>query len=160
MCINRVRPACLAPTLFRARRTIAAPPGSRAGGSCSESLDAHHVRTGARLTLVNFAGGRRFHNDRETEGAEPRLQMNITGIVVYARPEHCGSVRAALERSGGAEVHAVSAEGRLVVTVEQPDGENSTALFDEIARIDGVANTALVYHHDEPAHEASDRTIP
>lgn len=110
----------------------------------------------AWLTRVNSRLAVHFHNGRGPLGAfAPRL-MNITGIVVYTRPESSGVVRESLGRIGGVEVHAANADGRLVVTVEQPDDASSTAVFETIARIDGVLNTALVYHHDEPLTEAPD----
>lgn len=110
----------------------------------------------AWLTRVNSRVAGHFHNGGGSFGAfAPRL-MNITGIVVYTRPESSGAVRESLGRIGGVEVHAANADGRLVVTVEQPDDESSTAVFESIARIDGVLNTALVYHHDESLTEASE----
>ena len=44
-------------------------------------------------------------------------RVNITGIVVYTRPERSGAVRDALAAIAGVEVHAISPEGRMVVTV-------------------------------------------
>ena len=84
-----------------------------------------------------------------------RSAVNITGIVVYAKPDRCGAVREALTALGGVEVHAVSPEGRMVVTVEQPDDRAATGTLDAVARIDGVLSTALVYHHDEALNDDS-----
>ena len=82
-------------------------------------------------------------------------RVNITGIVVYTRPERSGAVRDALAAMGGVEVHAISPEGRMVVTVEQSDDRAATGTLDAVARIDGVLSTALVYHHDEALNEES-----
>lgn len=81
--------------------------------------------------------------------------MNITGIVVYAKPDRCSAVRDALLAIGGVEVHAVGPEGRMVVTVERPDDGGATEALDAIARTEGVLSTALVYHHDEALNEES-----
>jgi nitrate reductase NapD len=83
--------------------------------------------------------------------------MNITGIVVYASPERSGAVRDALVHMTGVEVHAITPEGRMVVTVEQPDDGTATRTLDAIARVDGVLSTALVYHHDEPLDDDTNR---
>lgn len=82
--------------------------------------------------------------------------MNITGIVVYSKPDRCAAVRVALGSLPGVEVHGVSPEGRMVVTVEQADDRAATEALDAIAKTDGVLSTALVYHHDEALNEATE----
>ena len=81
--------------------------------------------------------------------------MNITGIVVYAKPERCADVRASLAALDGVEIHAVSPEGRMVVTVERDDDRAATETLDAVAKADGVLSTALVYHHDEALDDES-----
>jgi len=53
----------------------------------------------------------------------------------------------------GVEVHAVTSEGHLVVTIERPTDGEMTGAFDAINRLPGVLSAALVYHHDEPVDE-------
>ena len=76
--------------------------------------------------------------------------MNITGIVVNASPGCADAVRHALGAISGVEIHAVTPEGRMVVTVQRRDDHDAQAAFDAITRVDGILSTALVYHHDEP----------
>ena len=76
--------------------------------------------------------------------------MNISGLIVYAQPAAFQALRARLAEIPGVEVHATTAEGRMVVTVERPTDGEMTGVFDRIGALDGVAATALVYHHDEP----------
>lgn len=76
--------------------------------------------------------------------------MNITGIVVYASPDGIDGVRARLEEMRGVEIHAVDANGKMVVTVEQAEGGESVEAFDRIAGIPGVLSAALAYHHFDP----------
>ncbi len=76
--------------------------------------------------------------------------MNISGIVVHASPDKIDRVRAQLEKIPGVEVHAASAEGKLVVTIEKPGDREITDIFDEISKTSGVLSTAMVYHHFEP----------
>ncbi len=81
--------------------------------------------------------------------------MNISGIVVHASPDKIDKVRAMLEKIDGVEVHAASAEGKMVVTIEKPGDREITDLFDEISKTSGVLSTAMVYHHFEPDIEAT-----
>lgn len=81
--------------------------------------------------------------------------MNISGIVVHASPDKLDKVRALLESIPGVEVHAASAEGKMVVTIEKPGDREITDLFDEISKTSGVLSTAMVYHHFEPDIEAT-----
>ncbi|MCC7487813.1 MAG: chaperone NapD [Burkholderiales bacterium] len=75
--------------------------------------------------------------------------VNISGILVAAQPGQIESLRARLATLAGVEVHAVSPEGRMVVTVERAADRDMTAAFDDISRLPGVLSAALVYHHDE-----------
>jgi nitrate reductase NapD len=79
--------------------------------------------------------------------------MNISGIVVHASPDKIEAVRAQLEKIPGVEVHAASAEGKMVVTIEKPSDREITEIFDEIGKTSGVLSTAMVYHHFEPDTE-------
>ncbi len=109
---------------------------------------------GTRLTLIKSRSSAWFHHARDVS-QRPHVTVNITGIVVYPKPGRVDDVRAALAAIGGVEVHAVSPEGRMVVTVERPDDSAATGALDTIARTDGVLSTALVYHHDEALNEES-----
>jgi nitrate reductase NapD len=79
--------------------------------------------------------------------------VNISGLIVYAQPASFQALRASLAGIPGVEVHATTAEGRMVVTVERPTDGEMTGVFDRIGALDGVVTTALVYHHDEPIDE-------
>lgn len=79
--------------------------------------------------------------------------MNISGIVVHANPDNIDKVRARLEQISGVEVHAASAEGKMVVTIERSNDGETADLFEEISKIKGVLSTAMVYHHFEPDSE-------
>ena len=79
--------------------------------------------------------------------------MNISGIVVHASPDKTDLVRAQLGKIPGVEVHAASAEGKMVVTIEKPCDREITDIFDEIGKTPGVLSTAMVYHHFEPDTE-------
>ena len=81
--------------------------------------------------------------------------MNISGIVVHASPDKIDTVRTQLEQIPGVEVHAASAEGKMVVTIEKPGDRETADIFEEISRNPGILSTAMVYHHFEPDTEAA-----
>ena len=76
--------------------------------------------------------------------------MNISGIVVYVNPDSIDKVRIQLEKIPGVEIHADGAGGKMVVTIEKADDQETTCVFDSITRTPGVLSTAMVYHHFEP----------
>ncbi|RME34502.1 MAG: glutamate synthase [Gammaproteobacteria bacterium] len=75
--------------------------------------------------------------------------MNISGIVVRARPERREQVCSRLERLDGVEVHASSEEGKLVVTVEATGERQLTERVMNIESVPGVLAVSLVYHQYE-----------
>lgn len=82
--------------------------------------------------------------------------MNISSIIVYAKPTELSSVRGNLEQIPGVEIHAVTDDGKLVVTIEtETDGETANT-FDHINTMDGVMSAAMVFHQFEsdPQKEA------
>lgn len=82
--------------------------------------------------------------------------MNISSVIVHARPADLPAVRGTLEHIPGVEIHAATDDGRLVVTIEA-DGDGETAgTFDRINLTDGVLSVAMVYHQFEsdPRKEA------
>jgi nitrate reductase NapD len=75
--------------------------------------------------------------------------ISIAGVLVHTRPERIDAVRTQLTQLPGVEIHAVTPEGKLVVTVEEDDermtGETVMHMYD----IDGVLSAAMIYHHFE-----------
>lgn len=75
--------------------------------------------------------------------------MNICGCLVHASVEAVNTVRDGIQALDGAEVHASSDDGRLVVVVED---SGSTLASDQIMamhQIPGVISVTLTYHHFE-----------
>ena len=83
--------------------------------------------------------------------------MNISGVLVHARPEGVEAVKAQLLKIPGVEVHAVTPEGRLVLSIE---AEHAGQMADTMVACQNVANVlsaAMIYHHDEDLDE--DETV-
>ncbi len=82
--------------------------------------------------------------------------MNISGIVVYASPDSVDALLGRLEEMRGVEVHAVGADGKMVVTIEKASDREAADVFDRIAGTPGVLSTAMVYHHFDPDIEPAE----
>jgi nitrate reductase NapD len=72
-------------------------------------------------------------------------ELHITSLVVHSTPRRVRQVADAIAAIAGAEVHAVSADGKLVVTLEAHGADEMMAKVADIQRTDGVLSAALVY---------------
>ncbi len=75
--------------------------------------------------------------------------MNISSVIVIPHPDHAAAVPSRLREIEGVEVHAVSPEGKVIVTVEAPDDRETTRIFEFISLLDGVMSASMVYHQNE-----------
>jgi len=78
------------------------------------------------------------------------MTIHISGIVVHAAPQKIEAVRTQLENIPGVEVHGASELGKMVVTMEKANDQETADTFGEISKLPGVLSTAMVYHHFEP----------
>ena len=72
-------------------------------------------------------------------------ELHIASLVVHSTPRRLQRVGTALAALPGAQVHATSPDGKLVVTIEAPSAEQLTRQVAGIQRIDGVLSAALVF---------------
>ena len=75
--------------------------------------------------------------------------MSISGLVLQTRPEDAEGLRRHLGGMDGVEVHTVTDEGRLVVTVDQPDDGKAAETLQRIQAMDGILSASLVYNNFE-----------
>ncbi len=75
--------------------------------------------------------------------------MNISSAIIHARPDDVATVKAGLAGLAGVELHGVSPEGKMIVTIETEDDGSNAATYDCIGRLDGVMSAAMVYHQTE-----------
>jgi nitrate reductase NapD len=76
---------------------------------------------------------------------------HLASLVVHARPDELG---AALTEMRGVEIHAESAAGKMVITLETANDHEIVESMGAIGELPGVLSTALVYQHSDP-HERS-----
>jgi nitrate reductase NapD len=75
--------------------------------------------------------------------------MNISSVIVIPHPQQIEAVRRRLEEIAGVEVHAVSPEGKTIVTIEGDGDRETTRIFEHIGQLDGVLSASMVYHQNE-----------
>ena len=88
--------------------------------------------------------------------------MNISSAIVHARSgaaEAMLSLQTQLSALGGVEIHAVSNEGKIVVTLEADSDEGTVDLFERIRQLDGVMSAAMVYHQFDPDEPDSEEEL-
>ena len=76
-------------------------------------------------------------------------ELHVAGIIVHAHPESVQRVAEALGALPGAAVHATSADGKLVVTLEGPSAREIAVRMNDIEQLDTVVSASLVYQHNE-----------
>lgn len=72
--------------------------------------------------------------------------MNISGVIVRARPEKLAAVRERLADIAGVEIHAATDDGRLIVTVEEESDRDLADTVLSLHDVPGVLSASMVYH--------------
>lgn len=88
--------------------------------------------------------------DAGTDGADAQ-QWHIAGVLVHTQPASLDAVRSAIAGIAGAEIHAASDAGKLVVTLEAPTSRAIAAHLTFLHQLEGVLAATLVYQHNEDA---------
>lgn len=77
-------------------------------------------------------------------------EVHIGGVIVYCRPDRIDATKASIASLPGAEVHAGSPDGKLVLTLETDGMRRTLDCMDAIRALPGVLDVCLVYQHAEP----------
>jgi len=77
-------------------------------------------------------------------------EVHIAGIVVLASTDRINAVTANIRAIPSATIHAVSQDGKIVVTLETDSMKRTLDCMDAMRALPGVADVALVYQHAEP----------
>ncbi|QIZ76479.1 chaperone NapD [Ferrimonas lipolytica] len=75
------------------------------------------------------------------------MEYHVTSLILQLQPDQRDSVLQYLHSIEGAEVHAESIDGQLVITLE---GEGHHPGIESLHTIPGVLSVSLVSHHIEP----------
>ena len=75
--------------------------------------------------------------------------INICGVLVHARPDKLDTVSLSLQAFEGLEVHDVTRDGRLIITIDHPDRSQMIDTINQLNNVEGVLSAAMVYQHTE-----------
>ena len=84
------------------------------------------------------------------------MDLHVAGVLARTRPEHAEAVSARIAALPGAEVHAASADGKLVVTLEAFDPATLSERLTRLPLVAGVLTAVLVYEHHECLEDTQD----
>ncbi len=82
--------------------------------------------------------------------------VDISSFVLGVSPHDAPQVSDRLAALEGVEVHALTEDGRMIVTIESANGGSTVDTFETIRQMPGVLSAALVFHQYEsdPDEEA------
>ncbi|HEY0884974.1 MAG TPA: chaperone NapD [Ramlibacter sp.] len=86
----------------------------------------------------------------------PAGVFHVAGVLVHALPGSGRSVGQRICQVPGAFVHAESADGKLVVTIESEDGAYILDQLTQLQHMSGVMSAVLVSEHSEPLSAADE----
>ena len=72
--------------------------------------------------------------------------VHISSLVVRVRPDRCADLRAEIGALDGAEVHAGTEDGKLVVVLETQSEAETMARIAAIHEMQGTIAASLIYH--------------
>ncbi len=75
--------------------------------------------------------------------------MNISSAIVYSQPGQEGTLHTQLAAIGGVEVHAVSDDGKWVISIEADNDQAAVALYETIEGLPGVLSVAMIFQQTE-----------
>ncbi len=76
-------------------------------------------------------------------------EFNICGVLVHAKPGHALQVSQQLEKIPGVEIHSLTDDNRMVVTVES---ETRRVIGDTISgfnKVENVLSASMVYQYSD-----------
>lgn len=79
--------------------------------------------------------------------------INICGVLVHAIPNQVSRVEKKLLQLEGVEVHTITDDGRLVITIDHPDRFHMVDTINQLNAVEGVLSAAMVYQHSEQLDE-------
>ena len=75
--------------------------------------------------------------------------MSICGVMVHVLPEKMPEVEPRLLEISGLEIHGVSDDGKMVITVESNNYKDTGSRITDLQKIKGVLSASMIYQHTE-----------
>jgi len=73
--------------------------------------------------------------------------INVCGVLIHTLPEHSASVKLELETEPGVEVHSVTDDGRLIVTIEKDTQEETGHTLNHFSGMENVITASFIYQY-------------
>lgn len=86
--------------------------------------------------------------------------MDIIGLVVSAFPDQREAISDRLLAIPGLEIHHVTSDGRLIVTIEQSTHQGLKSALNHLERVDHVLSTSVAYQYSDEVDDANVETSP
>jgi len=86
--------------------------------------------------------------------------MNVVSMVLRIRPETRAAAETALCAMPGVQCHAMSEDGKLIVTVEDAPGAAMSDTLIAIHRVPEVLAATLAFEHSSAIHPDSVNSLP
>lgn len=99
---------------------------------------------------------KKFINRFDGERPSTQDEVHISSFIVYCKPESFANVAQALKFTMAVEVHAEDPSGKFVVVIEGDSSKRILDVVENIGKIPGVFNTAMVYHQSVDADAADE----
>jgi periplasmic nitrate reductase NapD len=75
--------------------------------------------------------------------------MNISSAIVYAKPEQKQTLRAQLIALPGVEVHVITNDGKVVISIESDSDGTAADTYKTIEQLNGVLSVAMIFQQTE-----------
>lgn len=85
------------------------------------------------------------HQTKRFDPEQTLAPLHIAGLSARTSPSRMQSVQELVERLPGAEIHAVTEDGRMVITIEDANEARILASIAKISRFAGVLSLALAF---------------
>lgn len=84
-----------------------------------------------------------------TKKNEASETISICGVMAQALPEKMDDVKSLLLEIPGLEIHAVSNDGKMVITVESDNYKDTGRHISTLQKVKGVLSASMIYQHTE-----------
>ena len=75
--------------------------------------------------------------------------FNICGVLIHAKPGHAHQVSQHLEKIEGVEIHSLTDDDRMVVTVESETRRIVGDTITDFQKVENVLSASMVYQYSD-----------
>ena len=76
-------------------------------------------------------------------------EYNICGVLVHARPGKAKGISQFLEKISGVEIHSVTEDSRIVITVESDKRKIVADTISDFQKVEHVLSASMIYQYSD-----------